>query len=46
MFYQGTKLKIDLLEWLSPQKNALGMLSNMVHLVAHHLNLSLALAQE
>lgn len=41
MFYQGTKLKIDLLEWLSPRKNALGMLNNMVHLVAHHSNVFL-----
>lgn len=33
MFCQGTELKIDQLVLLSPQKNALGIMHNMVHLV-------------
>lgn len=33
MFCQGTELKIDQLVLLSPQKNALGIMRNMVHLV-------------
>lgn len=35
MFCQGTELKIDQLVLLSPQKNALGIVHNMVHLVVH-----------
>lgn len=33
MFCQGTELKIDQLVLLSPQKNAIGIMCNMVHLV-------------